>query len=81
MAVVKVGEVRVLVAERRMRVHVDVRFPRRVSGAVRVLMVFVMGVGVAVGQGLVFVPVVVLLGQMQPDAQAHQRCREAMCKC
>ena len=48
-------------------------FARRIFSGVGVLMVSIVHMRVAVLQGLVDVFVLMLLGQVQPDAEAHQQ--------
>ena len=70
-----IGVVRVGVPHRRVVVWVRVRLARRVVGAVRVLVVFVVNMRVVVVHFFMRVFVVMRFGQVQPDAQAHQRAR------
>lgn len=60
------------VAHRGVAVRVRVRLARRVVGAVRVLVVFVVNVRVFVNRLLVAVFVVVPFGQVKPHTQSHQ---------
>lgn len=71
-AVVQVGIVRVAVDEPRVPVPVRVRLARRIVGAVRVPVVLVMHVRVLVLHRLVHMLVLVPLGEMEPDAEAHE---------
>ena len=75
-AVVDVGIVRMLVDEPRVRMDVHVRFLGQLAGAVRMLVVLVMHVGVFVRHGLMLVHVLVMLDQMQIKAQRHERRRK-----
>jgi len=73
---VRVGRVRMLVGERRVVMGVRVRLPRRVVGAVRVPVVFVVDVRVGVVERVVRVPVPVALAQQERDPSGHHRHRE-----
>lgn len=73
-AVVDVGIVRVPVCQRLMPVWVRVRLTSGVVGTVHVLVVHVVDVRVGVLQRLVGVPMDVALGEMEPEAEAHE-CR------
>ena len=68
-----VGQVRVSVAQPPVDMAVAVRFARRVVGSVGVLVVIVVAVTVAVFERRVLVLVRVALGQVKPDADAHER--------
>ena len=65
--------VRMCVGEGFMTVPMCVRFPRRIVRLVRMLVVRVVCVKVFVLQRLVHVQVLVLLGQVQPHAERHER--------
>jgi hypothetical protein len=73
--VVQVRVVRVTVDHRRVPVHVDVRLTRGIIRPVRVAMVLVVHVGVLVNHLLVPVPVLVVLDDVQVEADPHQRGR------
>ncbi len=66
----------VRVSQRHMVVGMTVRFSWRVIGQVLVLMVFVVHVTMVMVQRFVFMFVLMLFSQMQPNADAHQ-CRRA----
>ena len=76
-AVVQVGKVWVGVPRHGVVVRVRVRLARRVVGAVFVLVVFVVNVAVVMLHRLVPMFVFVPLRQVQPDADAHERSRNA----
>lgn len=71
-AVVNVRVVRVRVSHRQVVVRVAVWFARRVVGTVCVLVVFVVDVTVVVRHRLVFVFMIVPLGQVQPNSDTHE---------
>ena len=71
-AVMGIGVVRMRVPQRRVAVRVRVWLPRRVVGAVCVLVVFVVNVRVFVDHLFMLVFVVVSLGQVKVHAQPHQ---------
>ena len=73
MAVVGIGKVRVAVRHRCVRMSVGVAFAGRRTGRVGMLVVGIVDVLVGVFSRLVCVQVAVLLGQVQPHAQRHQR--------
>ena len=72
---VEVGIVRVSVADRRVAMPVGVGLAGRVLRRVRMLMVVVVHMTMLVFQRLVLMRVFVPFGEMQPDADAHQRSR------
>ena len=67
-----IGDVRVLVLQPLVPVGMRVRLAGRVVGAVLVLMMFVVDVGVRMLHRLVHVLMLVALGEMQPNANGHQ---------
>ena len=71
-----IGHVGVAVHQGRMLVPVRVRFARRITRSVRVLVVLVVGVQVLVFQRFVTMLMLVTLGQVQPNAEAHEHCGE-----
>ena len=73
--VVDVREVRMAMSQAHMRVGVDVRLPRGLASVVRVPVVLIVNVAMRVHHGVMGMLVLVSLGQMQPDAGAHQRAR------
>jgi hypothetical protein len=62
-----------LLSKERVPVPVCLRLTRQVVRAVRVLVVLVMYVRVAVLARLMRVPVLVMLGEVQPEPEAHER--------
>ena len=72
MLVMHVRHVRVPVLEPAMLVRVGVGLPRRVIGAMRVLVMRVVNVGVRVREHLVLVFMLVVFGEMQPHPNGHQ---------
>ena len=76
MLVMQVGIMRVLVHHRRVAVRMGVRFARRIGRRVRVPVVLVVRVPVLVLHRFVDVLVIVALGDMEPDADNHQHCRQ-----
>ena len=67
-----VGIVRVDVMQRIVDVDVGVRLGRVLPRRMRVAMVGVMHVGMLVRERRMHVPVLVVLGQVQPDTDRHQ---------
>lgn len=74
-AMVEIGEVRVAMAQPAMPVAMAVRFADVLPRFVVVLVVFVMHMGVLVFERLMHVLVVVMLCEVQVQAQTHQRGR------
>ena len=72
MPVVRVGEMRVVVAQGFVAMPVRVRGPRRYRRVMRMLMVQVVLVLVVMLQRFVPVPMFVALAQVQPHADGHQ---------
>lgn len=62
-----------IVPERRVRMGVGVRLGRRRPRRMVVLVVLVVAMRVVVDERVVDVRVVVVLGEMQPDADRHER--------
>ena len=75
MAVMHVGRMRLDMPDRSVRVHMGVRLARRISGKVRVLVVLVMHMGMRMRHRLVHMLVRVAFGEVQPDANSHERAR------
>ena len=63
---------RVFVSQALMLMAVRVWFARRITKNIRVLMMFVVDMRVRVFHGLMFVQMLVIFSQMQPDADGHQ---------
>jgi hypothetical protein len=63
------------VLHRLMFLKVGVRLARRVKGTLGVAMMFIVHMRIRVGESLVNVLVLVVLGQVQPHAQSHQGTR------
>ena len=74
-AVVQIRIVRVLVAKGVVGVRVSMRLTRWIFGGVSVLVVRVVDVSVQMIERFVFMPVVVLLSQVEPNTKRHQCCR------
>lgn len=72
MPVVEVRIVRVGMAQPRMLVRMGVRLAPRLPPRVLMLMMLVVDVHVVVGELPVLVRVVMMLGQVKPDAQTHE---------
>jgi hypothetical protein len=72
MLMMQVGIVRVPVHHRRMAMPVGVRLSLRLIKTVDVLVVLVVDVRVLMLHGLMNVLVLVSLGEVEPDAQAHE---------
>jgi hypothetical protein len=72
MLVVHVRHMRVHVLEPAMPVRMGVGLPRRVIGAMRVLVMRVVNVGVGVREHLMLVFMLVVFGEMQPHPNCHQ---------
>jgi len=73
MPMMQVWIVRVLMAHRLMSMPMRMRFSRCIVGAMSMLMVFIMRVLVFVLHSLMLVLVLVPFGQMQPQADSHER--------
>ena len=71
--VMHVGDVRMLVRQTVMAMPVRVRLARRIVGPVGVPMVHIVHMRMAMLLGLMDVLVVMILGQVQPDADAHEQ--------
>ena len=74
--VMHIGHVRMLMQHGGVPVPMCMRFPSGIAGGVRVLMVLVMAVRMGVLHRGVLVFVDVILGEMQPDTERHQRPRQ-----
>ena len=74
-SVVNVRHVRVRVPHRAVLVEMSVRFARWIEGAMRVTMVFIMDMWMRMRHRRVNVFVLVMLGEVQPDAQRHETAR------
>ena len=70
--VMRVGHMRVPVLESAMLVRMRVRLPRRIVGAMHVLMMRVMNVGMRVREHLMVVLMLMIFGEMQPHANRHE---------
>ena len=83
MPVVDVGKVRMLVRDGRMRVPVRVRRLAVPVQVMRMLMLVMRVVAVAmrVGQRLMRMQVIVLLGQVQPHSQRHEAASQPERRC
>ena len=68
-----IGHVGMVVHQMRMLVPVRMRFARRISRCVGVLVVLVVVMGMFVCEGGMDMLVLVPLGDVQPDASRHQR--------
>ena len=75
-AMMKVGVVQMAMPEWSMHVRMTVRLARRDIGGVRVLMVLVVPVEMVVLHHLVHVLVLVVFGEVEPDADRHERRRQ-----
>lgn len=80
MPMMKVRVVRVMVLERRVRMTVGVNVSGRHASRMFMLVVLVVKVSVLVGKGLMDVVVAVLFGDMQPDAETHERAANRECQ-
>ena len=76
MAVMQVGKVRMDVGHRFVPVEVSVGFVHRIVGTVPVLVMRVVEMGVIVLYLFVGMPVLMALGQVQPDAERHRGRRQ-----
>lgn len=74
MPVVHVRIVWMAMCEHRMMVYVGVRFPAIPAQFMRVLVMLVVHMHMTVRQLFVRMLVLMMLGQVQPDAHSHQRC-------
>ena len=72
MLMMGVGHMGVPVRQSAMLVRMGMRLPRRIVGAMRVLMMRVMNVWVRVREHLVVVFMLVIFGEMQPHPNRHQ---------
>ena len=75
MRMMHVRHMRVAVLQAGVLVAVRVRIVRRVSGAMRVLMMDIVVMQMVVLHGVVVVLVIMNFGEMQPDAARHQGAR------
>ncbi len=76
MAVVDVGEMRVLVPQHTVFMPVFMRLSGLRFSAMRMLVVLVMDMRVGMFERVMPVLVLMMLGQVQPDAPAHQPGRQ-----
>ena len=74
-AMVDVRVVGMGMPHRRVEVRMAMRFPRRIVGAVRVLVVFVVDVAMVVEHLFVYMNMFVAFRQVEPYAQTHERGR------
>ena len=72
MAMVEVGDMWVIMRERRVMVGMPVHRTRRITGVVHMLMMRVVFMGVVMVQFLMAVQVGMDLGDMQPETRTHQ---------
>ena len=72
MLMMRVGHMPVAVLEGRVFVPVWVRLAQGIAGSVRMLVMVVVTVGVLMRERRVEMAVLVLLGDVKPDAHAHQ---------
>ena len=71
--VVHVRQVRMLVAQARVPMRMGMRLAKRVTWPVGVLVVRIVDVGMSMIQRLMLMFVIMNLGQMEPDAESHQK--------
>jgi hypothetical protein len=73
MLVMHVGHMRVRVSQCAMPVPVSVRFTRRIARFMHVLVMGIVHVRMRVIERFVGVIMLMMFGDVQPDAQAHER--------
>lgn len=73
MRVMHVRDMRMLVLQPLMPMDVGMRLPPWIAGRVHMLMVFIMHVGMRVLHRLMNMLVLVMLGQVQPHTDTHQK--------
>ena len=71
--VVHVGDMRMLVCEPFVAMPMRMRLAERIAWSMNVLMVLVVDMRMTMLEGLMDVFVVMLLGQVQPDTEAHEQ--------
>lgn len=75
MAMMWIGEMRMDMAHWTMGVGMEMRLARRIAGAMFMLVMQIMNMGMRVFKHGVIMVMFVVFGQMQPDTKAHEQGR------